>query len=412
MNRQDFPTTALTENDYPIRYFDSGATSLRPSAVLSAIERSSIYNNANPHRGIYTLSVRATQEYEDARRTVAEFINAETEEVVFTRNATESLNLIAFTLPPVLFQDKTKNNIVIPISEHHSNFVPWQRFAKSNSLELRFLYCDKQTGEIPDSEIETKIDAGTAIVSFATVSNVLGLRLPVEKLTQKAHSVGAVVILDAAQSVAHEKLDVRALDCDLAVFSAHKMYGPFGIGVLYGKKELLDKMPPFLTGGDMIDDVTETLTTYSPVPYKFEAGTQNVSGAAGLAEAVRYIKNLGYGAIAEEETAVMRYLVEELAKLPFITLTIPNPVSPRASVVSFSMNDVHPHDAATVLSEYGVCVRAGKHCAHPLLDYLGVPFRATLRASLGIYNDASDVDALTHALREAYSFLTKTPRTV
>ncbi|MDR0445893.1 MAG: SufS family cysteine desulfurase [Oscillospiraceae bacterium] len=393
---EKFPALNQTVNGRRLVYLDSAATSMRPRAVLDAIDAFYARDAANPHRGLYDMAQRATEAYEGARAATAKFIGADTDETVFTRNATEALNIIAYSFAPLVLQNG--GSIVIPILEHHSNLVPWQVAAKKYGATLRYLYIDRATGEIPDAELK-KIDADTKIVAFAHVSNVLGNMLPVNKLVAAAKAVRAVTVLDAAQSIPHFGLDLRALDVDFAAFSGHKMYAPMGIGVLYGKKKLLDSMPPFLYGGDMIEDVREQDTDFLPPPSRFEAGTQNAGGAVGLAAAIEFIESIGYDAIATHEAALIRRLVAGLNALPDVTVigsTDEN--EPRFGAVSFNINGVHPHDAATILNDYGVAIRAGKHCAHPLLKYLDVEFNACCRASLDVYSTNADVDALLDAI--------------
>lgn len=395
---EEFPALDQSVNGRRLVYLDSAATSMRPREVLRAIDDFYSRDGANPHRGLYDMAQRSTEAYDGSREVVAKFIGADAEETVFTRNASESLNMIAYGILPELL--KNGGNIVIPISEHHSNLVPWQVFVKKYGAQLRYMYVDRETGELPDAELR-KIDANTKIVAFAHVSNVLGTRLPLEKLVAAAKAVGALTVLDAAQSVPHFKIDLHALDVDFAAFSGHKMYGPMGIGVLYGKKKLLEDMPPFLYGGDMIEDVREQETDFLPPPSRFEAGTQNAGGAVGIAAASAFIERIGFDAIEKRERELLRRLVAGLKSLKNVTIIGNNDENAeRYGVVPFNIDGVHPHDAATVLNEYGVAVRAGKHCAHPLLTYLGVEFGACCRASLGVYNTPSDVDKLIEAIPE------------
>ena len=403
MRNNDFPALSQEVNGHKIAYLDSAATSMRPEAVLKAQEEFYSRDGANPHRGLYQMAQRSTDAYDGSRKIVADFIGADFEETVFTRNTSESLNIVAYCYGPVAMNrgDRAGANIVIPISEHHSNLVPWQVLAQNHGAELRYLYVDKETGVIPQSEIDTKIDAGTKIVAFAHVSNVLGCKLPVEKLIAAAKRVGAVTVLDVAQSVPHMKLDMHALDVDFAAFSGHKMFGPMGIGVLYGKKALLEEMPPFLYGGDMIEDVLEQETFFLPPPSKFEAGTQNAGGAVGLAAAVKYIESVGFDEIEATEKRLMRRLIEGLLAIPEVSIIGGQSAdAERYGVVSFNIDEVHPHDVATILDDYGIAIRAGKHCAHPLFAYMKVPFRASCRASLGIYTTEEDIDALLAAIPE------------
>ena len=397
MNEFDFPALSQEFNGHKLVYLDNGATAMRPRAVLEAVDAFYSTAGANPHRGLYDLAQRSTDAYDGARAVVAKFIGADFEETIFTRNTSEALNIVAYCYAPIAL--KNGGNVVIPISEHHSNLVPWQVMCKNYGAELRYLYVDRETGEIPDSEIETKIDANTKIVAFAHVSNVLGGVFPIEKLIAKAKSVGAATLLDCAQSVPHMKLDMHALGVDFAAFSGHKMYSPMGIGVLYGRRELLEAMPPFLYGGDMIEDVREQETDFLPPPSRFEAGTQNAGGAVGLAAAVQFIESVGWDEIARHEMEIMQHLIRGLNEIPHVSIVgNSDPDVKRYGVVSFNIHEVHPHDVATILNEYGIAIRAGKHCAHPLMMYLGIEFRACCRASLGIYNTIEDVDKLLEAI--------------
>ena len=378
-------------------YLDSGATTQKPTCVLKDIEAYYEKENANPYRGAYALSVRATEVYNNARQTVSEFINAkESCEIVFTKNATESLNLLAYSYG--LDNLKKDEEIVISIMEHHSNLVPWQKVSRLTGAKLKYLYTNENF-EIEDSEIEEKITTKTKLVSITSVSNVTGTVNDLKKIIKRAHEVGAKAIVDASQSVAHERTDVQDLDTDFLVFSAHKMYGPLGIGVLYGKKELLKKMSPFIMGGDMIEYVYEQETTFAELPHKFEAGTQNVGGAVGLASAIKYLENFGMEKIEKYEKDLLSYARAELEKLPFLTLYSPKN-SKISSVLSFNINNVHPHDVSSLLDMQKVCLRSGNHCVQPFMRFLGVD--STCRVSFGIYNTKEDVDRLVVALKNVY----------
>ena len=393
--KKDFP---LLENKN-ITYLDSGATTQKPIQVIKAVEEFYQKYNANPHRGAYSLSVEATEQYENTRTKIAKFINAKhREEIIFSKNATESLNLIAYSYG--LDNLKKDDEVVISIMEHHSNLVPWQKMIKQTGSKLNYMYINENY-EITDEEIENKITDKTKIVGITHVSNVLGTINNVKKIIKYAHKKGAVVIVDASQSIPHMKIDVQDLDADFLVFSGHKMLAPLGIGVLYGKKEILNKMTPFLMGGDMIEYVYEQETTFAPLPNKFEAGTQNVEGVIGLGAAIDYIENLGYDKIQEIEHEVISYARQELSKLDYLTLyTTPNEEN-HSSVISFNIKGVHPHDVASILDSEGVCVRSGNHCAQPLMRFLGVD--STCRASFYIYNTKDDVDKLVKALDKAYN---------
>ncbi len=390
----DFPILQKTMNGKRLVYLDNGATTQKPLSVINAVQEYYAAFNANPHRGAYELSVKATQIYEDAREKVRKFLGAEkTSEIIFTKNATESLNLLAYSYGMTFIN--SGDEIVISIAEHHSNIVPWQQVAKAKGATLQYLYVN-EAGVLTDEEIEKKISSKTKIVAVTQVSNVLGIINPIEKIVHKAHSVGAVVIVDGAQSVPHFAVDVRALDVDFLVFSGHKMLAPMGVGVLYGKEHLLDKMPPFLSGGDMIEYVWEQDTSFAPLPAKFEAGTQNVGGVLGLSAAIDYIEKVGFSNIEQIEEELIHYAIPKLQQLPFITLYGCDDLSKKTGVISFNVKDIHPHDVSSILDADGVAIRAGHHCAHPLMQYLGV--NATCRASFYFYNTREDVDALINAL--------------
>lgn len=388
--RKDFE---ILENN-KIAYLDSGATTQKPKYVIDAIKNYYEHDNANPHRGAYKLSIRATEVYDEAREKVKKFINAkDAREIVFTRNATESLNLIAYSYG--LKNIEKDDKIVLSIMEHHSNLVPWQMVAKQKEAKLDYIYTDKD-GYLKQEDIENKIVPGVKIVGITQVSNVLGTINPVKEIVKRAHEVGAIAVVDASQSAPHMKIDVTDMDADFLVFSGHKMLSPLGIGVLYGKKELLDKMNPFLFGGDMIEYVYEQDTTFAEVPTKFEAGTQNVEGAVGLGAAIDYLNNIGMDNVEKIEKDVLEYAMKELSKIDFITLYGPKELEKHAGVISFNVNKVHPHDVASILDSENVCIRSGNHCAQPLLRYMGLD--STCRASFYIYNTKEDVDKLIEAL--------------
>ena len=386
-----------------ISYLDSGATTQKPQCVIDTIESYYKECNANPHRGAYSLSIEATEKYESTREKIAKFINAKNrEEIIFSKNATESLNLIAYSYG--LDNLKKDDEVVLSIMEHHSNLVPWQYVTKKTNSKLKFMYINKAY-ELSKEEIESKITDKTKVVGITHVSNVLGTINNVKEIIKCAHKKGAVVIVDASQSIPHMKIDVQDLDADFLVFSGHKMFAPLGIGVLYGKKELLNKMTPFLMGGDMIEYVYEQNTTFAPLPNKFEAGTQNVEGVIGLGAAIDYIEKIGYKEIQNVEEAITKYAVNELSKLDFLELYITPHLENHSSVISFNIKGVHPHDVASILDSNGVCVRSGNHCAQPLLRYLGMD--STCRASFSIYNTKGDVDNLVEALKKAYKMFEK-----
>jgi len=397
--KKDFPIFANKK----ISYLDSGATTQKPTQVIDAINEFYKNHNANPHRGAYSLSIEATEIYESTRAKIAKFINAKhPEEIIFSKNASESLNLIAYSYG--LDNLKNGDDVVLSIMEHHSNLVPWQYVTKKTGSNLKYMYINNEY-EISKEEIESKITENTKIVGITHVSNVLGTINNVKEIIKYAHKKGAIVIVDASQSIPHMKIDVQDLNADFLVFSGHKMLAPLGIGVLYGKREILNQMNPFIMGGDMIEYVYEQETTYAPLPNKFEAGTQNVEGVIGLGAAIDYIENLGYESIEQIETKLVKYARSELSKLEFLDIYMTPNESNHSSVISFNIKGVHPHDVASILDSEGVCVRSGNHCAQPLLRYLG--FDSTCRASFYIYNTQEDVDNLVKALIKAYDMFKK-----
>ena len=397
--KKDFPIL----NERKIAYLDSGATTQKPIQVINAIDEYYKTLNANVHRGAYSLSVEASTAYEEARKKIAKFINAPSpEQIIISKNATESLNLLAYSYG--MENLKQNDEIVLSIMEHHSNLVPWQKVSKKTGAKLNYMYINDEF-EISDEEIESKITDNTKIVGITHVSNVLGTINNIEKIIKYAHKKGAIVIVDASQSIPHMKIDVQELDCDFLVFSGHKMLAPLGIGVLYGKKQLLNEMTPFIMGGDMIEYVYEQETTFAPLPNKFEAGTQNIEGVIGLSAAIDYIESIGYDEIAKKENEVVDYAIEELSKLDFLTLYLTPNKNNHSAVISFNIEGIHPHDVASILDTEGVCVRSGNHCAQPLLRYLGVD--STCRASFYLYNDKQDVDKLVNALKKAYEMFKK-----
>ena len=399
--RQDFPILNEIVNDHPLVYLDNAATTQKPQVVIDAVADYYRHENANPHRGAYALSVRATEGYESARATVRAFIGAQkTEEIIFTRNATEALNLLAYSYGRTFLQ--AGDEIVLSIAEHHSNIVPWQQLAQEKGIAIRYLYVDEK-GEIPFEAIQKTITEKTKIVSIAHVSNVLGTINPIKAIIQHAHDCGAVAIVDAAQSIPHMQVDVVDMDADFVVFSGHKMLAPMGAGVLYGKKELLERMPPFLTGGDMIEYVREQSATFAPLPQKFEAGTQNVEAALGLAAAMDYLTQIGMDTIAQIEHELTAYALEKMHANPYIRVFGRQDTQNRAGVISFALQDCHPHDVASILDADGVAIRSGHHCAHPLMTYLGVP--ATCRVSFYLYNTKEEIDQFIESLSKVRKWL-------
>ena len=391
----DFP---LLAGKPELAFLDTAATAQRPAAVLDAERRFYETMNANPLRGLYGLSVEATSAVSAARAHIARFIGAESgDEIVFVRNTTEALNLVASSLGGQVLGPG--DEVVVSIMEHHSNIIPWQQICARTGAELHYLYLDDFT--ITADEIAEKITERTKIVSVAHVSNVLGVENDIAAIAEAAHAVGAYMVVDAAQSAPHVRVNVAEIGCDLLAFSSHKLGGPMGIGVLWGKTEILRAMPPFLTGGEMIDSVTEQGAIWAPVPAKFEAGTQDAAGAFATDAALTYLESKGWDAIERRERLLVNYLTEQLQSLDFIDIVGPAEPERHVGVVSFNVRGVHPHDVASILDMNGVCIRAGHHCAEPLLTYLGE--QSTCRASIGFYNDAADIDRLVSALRMVWS---------
>ena len=399
---RDFPILQTKMNGRPIVYLDNGATTQKPETVIRAVADYCTYCNANPHRGAYELSVKATDIYERARVRTQQFIGAaRPAEVVFTKNATEALNLVAYSYG--LANVREGDEIVITISEHHSNIVPWQFVAKSRGAVLKYIYLGED-GNLSEADIAQQITERTKIVAVTQVSNVLGLVNDVRAVADRAHAVGAVVVVDGSQSVPHIKVDVQAMDADFFAFSGHKMLSPMGIGVLYGKYNILDAMPPFLFGGDMIDYVGEQETTFAELPAKFEAGTQNVSGASGLIAAIDYLDKIGFDRIEAIERDLLSYALPQLRELPFVELYgCDSTRGNKTGIITFNVKDVHPHDVSTILDSYGVAIRAGHHCAQPLMRYLGQ--NATCRASFYLYNTHEDIDQFIAALKKVRGVL-------
>ena len=399
---RDFPILQTKMNGRPIVYLDNGATTQKPETVIRAVADYCTYCNANPHRGAYELSVKATDIYERARVRTQQFIGAaRPEEVVFTKNATEALNLVAYSYG--LANVREGDEIVITISEHHSNIVPWQFVAKSRGAVLKYIYLGED-GNLSEADIAQQITERTKIVAVTQVSNVLGLVNDVRVVADRAHAVGAVVVVDGSQSVPHIKVDVQAMDADFFAFSGHKMLSPMGIGVLYGKYNILDAMPPFLFGGDMIDYVGEQETTFAELPAKFEAGTQNVSGASGLIAAIDYLDKIGFDRIEAIERDLLSYALPQLRELPFVELYgCDSTRGNKTGIITFNVKDVHPHDVSTILDSYGVAIRAGHHCAQPLMRYLEQ--NATCRASFYLYNTHEDIDQFIAALKKVRGVL-------
>lgn len=397
--KKDFPIFKNRD----IVYLDSAATTQKPKYVIDKINEFYETLNANPHRGAYSLSMDATEAYESTREKISKFIGARyKEEIIFTKNASEALNLIAYSYgSDNLLPD---DEVVLSIMEHHSNLVPWQYITRKTGSKLNYMYINENY-ELDDCEIKNKITNKTKIVAITHISNVLGTVNKVKEIIKYAHKMGAIVVVDGSQSIPHMKIDVQDLNADFFVFSGHKMFAPLGIGVMYGKREILNKMQPFLMGGDMIEYVYEQKTTFAPLPNKFEAGTQNVEGVVGLGAAIDYIKSIGYDKINKIEQELYNKAICELKKLDFIELYIPGNKENHSSVISFNVKGVHPHDVASILDSYGVCVRSGNHCAQPLLRYMGID--STCRMSFSIYNTEDDILRLVISLKKAYNMFEK-----
>lgn len=396
--KRDFP---LLANHPDLAFLDSAATAQRPKTVLDAQRRFYEEMNANALRGLYRLSVEATEAIDVARNRVARFIGApKAQDVVMCRNASEALNIVAKAFAPTVLEPG--DEVCITIMEHHSNLIPWQQACRAAGAKLVYLYPDKN-GIITPEEMDAKISPKTKILSCVHVSNVLGIENPVKELGRRVHEQGGYFVVDGAQSVPHVKVDVTEIGCDFLAFSAHKLFGPFGMGVLWGKDELLNAMPPFLTGGEMIDNVTEQDATWAPVPEKFEAGTQDAAGIYATAAAVAYVESVGIDVIEAREKALVAYCMEELGKLDFVTIIGHPDANMHHGVVSFNVNGIHPHDVASILDMDQVAIRAGHHCAQPLLTWLGVENLACCRASLAFYNDKGDVDKLVAGLNRVWS---------
>ncbi|MCR5100926.1 MAG: SufS family cysteine desulfurase [Butyrivibrio sp.] len=388
--RADFP---ILDCDYV--YFDNAATSQRPVQVMDAITKFYKESNANPLRGLYDWSVDATEKYENARHTVAGFIGAEKDsEIIFTRNTTESINLVAYTYG--LDNISEGDEIVISVMEHHSNILPWQMVAAKKGAKLIYME-PLEDGTITEEEYKSKITDKTKLVAIGHVSNVMGITNPVKEIAEYAHSKGSVVLVDGAQSAPHMKVDVKDLDADFFAFSGHKLLGPMGIGALYVKNSIMEKMNPFLRGGEMIEYVTRQDATYAELPHKFEAGTVNAAGAVGLEAAINYIENLGFDFIMEREEKLTKMLMEEMKKMPYIKIYGSDDSSKHCGIVTFTMDGVHPHDVSSVLNEDHVCIRAGHHCAQPLMQFIGAG--STVRASLYFYNTEEEVGVFLDKLK-------------
>ncbi|ASY21207.1 cysteine desulfurase / selenocysteine lyase [Candidatus Planktophila dulcis] len=403
---KDFPILDRTIRDGKrLVYLDSGATSQKPNVVINAESDFYRFHNAAVHRGAHQLAEEATDAYEGAREIVAQFLNASVDEIVFTKNATESLNLICYAMgnaaPGNRFHLKAGDSIVVTEMEHHANLIPWQQLAARTGATLKW-FTVTDDGRLDLSQINSVIDEKTKVVALTHQSNVLGTINPLEAITKRAHEVGAVVVLDACQSVPHMKTDVKALDIDFLAFSGHKAVGPTGIGVFWGRAELLAELPPFLTGGSMIENVTMESATWAPAPKKFEAGVPNMAQAVGLGAALTYLTGIGMDNIHKHEISLTKYLLEGLSAITDLRIIGPKTTELRGGVVSFTLGDIHPHDLGQYLDSQGIAVRTGHHCAWPLTRKLGVP--ATTRASVYLYNTTDDLDALIVGVQGAQKY--------
>lgn len=391
--RSDFPVLARTVNGHPLVYLDSAATAQKPIQVIEAIARFYREANANVHRGLYALSVEATELYENARKKIAALIGARPEEVIFTRGTTESLNLLAYSLGEARVREG--DGILVTVMEHHANLIPWQELARRKGAALSAVRITPD-GELDMDDFRRRLSARTAVVAVTHISNVLGTINPIPEISREAHRVGALVVVDAAQSIPHLPVDVRELGCDFLAFSGHKMLGPTGIGVLWGRRELLEEMPPFLTGGEMIREVWIDRATWNDLPYKFEAGTPPIAQAVGLGAAVEYLAGLGMEEVRRHEEELTGLLLEGLKAREYVEIYGPHEPQKRGGVVAFNLRGIHPHDVATLLDQEGIAIRAGHHCAQPLHRLLGVP--ASCRASVYVYNTPEEIELFLAAL--------------
>ncbi|HFR3692178.1 cysteine desulfurase [Streptococcus suis] len=396
--KSDFPILDQIVNDEPLVYLDNAATTQKPQQVLDVLADYYQKDNANVHRGVHTLSERSTARYEAARQTVADFIRAKSsKEILFTRGTTTGLNWVAQFARDLLQAD---DEVIISVQEHHSNIIPWQQACQKTGAKLR--YVTLKNGELDMDVLKEVLSEKTKFVSLAHISNVMGSVVPIKEIAELVHAVGAYLVVDGAQSTPHMAIDVQDLDVDFFAFSGHKMLGPTGIGILYGKQELLEQMSPVEFGGEMIEFVYEQYATWKELPWKFEAGTPNIAGAIGLAAAIDYLNDIGMEHVQQHEEELIAYIWPKLQAIPGLTIYGSQDVSKRTGLIAFNLDDLHPHDVATALDYEGVAVRAGHHCAQPLLSYLQVP--ATVRASFYIYNTKADCDKLVDALLKTKEF--------
>lgn len=396
--REDFPILDQSINGAPLIYLDNAASTQKPKSVINTI--SSYYENdhSNVHRGVHSLSVRATELYENSRNKVVSFINAtNSNEIIFTKGTTDSINLVASSLTNTISK---KDEIVITTMEHHSNIVPWQELCKKTGATLKIAPID-HNGELIIEELSKLLNKNTKILALTHISNTLGTINPIKKIIAIAHDFEIKVLIDGAQAIGHQHIDVQDLDCDYYAFSGHKLYGPTGIGVLYGKEKLLNKLEPYQFGGEMILKVTFDETTYNTLPYKFEAGTPNIAGAIGLGAAIDYLETINLNACIQQEKFITEYALKRLGEIPNIKL-IGNSKN-RSSIISFTINNIHPHDIGTILNQKGIALRTGHHCTMPLMDFYKIP--GTIRASFAFYNTKSEIDQMINGLQTSYEML-------
>ena len=396
--RKDFPILDQEINGSPLIYFDNAASTQKPTAVINAIKSYYENDHSNVHRGVHSLSIRATELYEASRKKVTDYINANnSNEIIFTKGTTDSINLVAHSLTNSI---KQSDEIVITTMEHHSNIVPWQELCKRTGASLKIAPID-HNGELMIEELEKLLCKNTKILALTHTSNTLGTINPIKEIITMAHHLNIKVLIDGAQAIGHQNIDVQDLDCDFYAFSGHKLYGPTGIGVLYGKEELLNELEPYQFGGEMILKVTFDETTYNSLPYKFEAGTPNIAGAIGLEKAIGYLESVNLNACVKQETAVTKYALKQLKDFSNIKL-IGNSDN-RSSIISFTIENIHPHDIGTILNQKGIAMRTGHHCTMPLMDFYNIP--GTIRASFSFYNTENEVDDMVAALQTACEML-------
>lgn len=396
--RDQFPILKRNVGKYPLVYFDNGATAQKPQAVIDCIDNYYTLENANIHRGVHHLSQVSTENYEKARKIIQNYLNADFDhEIIFTKGTTDGINLVASSFGKTL---ASGDEILITQMEHHSNIVPWQMLAEERDLTLRYIPMN-ESGELILDSLEDLLTEKTKLVAITHISNALGTINPIEEIIEAAHKVGAKVLVDAAQSLQHLKVDVKALDCDFMVFSGHKVFGPTGVGILYGKEELLNAMPPYQGGGDMIKTVSLEKTVYNDLPHKFEAGTPNIIGGIGLGKAIEWLSEQDLEAIHDYENELLEYATAELLKID--GLKIYGTAENKSSVISFLVEDTHPYDIGTLLNQQGVAVRTGHHCAQPVMDFYNIP--GTIRASFGFYNTKEEIDQFITALKKAVQML-------